>query len=110
MILASRYIVPKGYIAITLYPFVFVRYKALKKDKRLINHERIHLQQQLELLILPFYVLYVLEFFVRLLYYKSWHLAYTNISFEREAFVNDSNFNYLKNRRFWQFLKYMIYV
>lgn len=107
MILLSKYIVPKGYAAITLYPFVFIRDKSLKKDERLINHERIHLRQQLELLILPFYIFYVLEFLVRFIRYRNWHLAYVNISFEREAFINDCNMQYLKKRRFWQFLKYL---
>jgi len=107
MIFFSKYLVPKGYTGITIYPFVFLKSKALKQDKVLVNHEKIHLKQQLELLILPFYVWYVLEFLIRYLKYKNWHLAYKNISFEREAFCNDTNLDYLKSRTFWQFLKYL---
>ena len=47
MILISKYIVPKGYTGVTVYPFVFLKHKGLKKDDILINHERIHLRQQL---------------------------------------------------------------
>tara|TARA_R110002049_G_scaffold71370_1_gene183903 strand:- start:68437 stop:68631 length:195 start_codon:yes stop_codon:yes gene_type:complete len=57
--------------------------------------------------IVPFYIWYVLEFLVRLFQYKKWEIAYQNISFEREAFANESNLNYLKQRSFWQFLKYL---
>jgi len=107
MILFSKYFVPKGYNGITIYPFVFLKRKVLGQDKILVNHERIHLRQQIELLILPFYLWYVIEFLIRLFQYKTWHLAYKNISFEREAYSNEVNLNYLKSRRFWRFLKYV---
>jgi len=107
MILFSKYIVPKGYTGITIFPFVFLKDKALKNDLILINHEKIHLRQQLELLIVPFYVLYVLEFIVRYAQYNNWYLAYINLSFEREAYHNEGDLDYLKNRKFWSFLKYI---
>lgn len=107
MIIVSKYLVPKGYSGLTLFPFVFLKQKGLKHDAILINHERIHLKQQLELFILPFYVFYSVEFFIKLMVYKNWHLAYKNISFEREAYANESNLQYLKQRRFWHFLKYI---
>lgn len=107
MIRISKHIVPKGYTGITLFPFVFLKAVHLKNNKILVNHEKIHLKQQIELLILPFYVWYVLEFFVRLLQYKTWRLAYVNISFEREAYANEKQLEYLKNRPFWAFLKYL---
>jgi hypothetical protein len=86
---------------------VFLKRKGLCDDAVLLNHERIHLKQQLELLILPFYVIYLTEFLVRLIFYRNWNLAYKNISFEREAYRNESNFQYIKQRRFWHFLKYI---
>lgn len=99
--------VPKGYIGITIFPFVFLKSKALKLNATLINHEKIHLKQQLELLVFPFYVFYSIEFLVRLIHYKNWQIAYRNISFEREAYLNESNLDYLKQRSFWAFLKYL---
>ena len=106
MILISKYMVPKGYTGITLFPFVFLKDRSFKEDLVLLNHERIHLKQQLELLVLPFYLIYCLEFLVRLFKYKSWSLAYRNISFEHEAFTNEKDLDYLKSRSFWSFLKY----
>lgn len=97
---------PRGYIGMTVFPFMFLKTKALKGDDVLINHEKIHLKQQLELLIILFFVLYTLEFLFRLLQYKNWHLAYRNISFEREAYLNEKDLNYLKKRSFWSFVKY----
>ena len=107
MILCSRYLVPNGYLGLTIFPFVFLKNKKLKEDAQLINHEKIHLNQQLELLILPFFIWYVIEFLLRLCFYKNWDLAYRNISFEREAYANESNTKYMHQRKFWQFLKYI---
>lgn len=107
MILFSKYLVPKGYTRITIYPFVFLKHKKLKNDTVLINHEKIHLRQQIELLIVPFYIVYLLEFIVRLIKYRNWYVAYRNISFEREAYNNENDLNYLKSRSFWKFVKYM---
>ncbi len=107
MILISKYLVPKGYTGVTIYPFVFLKNHHLKKDTLLINHERIHLRQQLELLILPFYLFYMIEFAIRLIQYKSWKSAYRNISFEREAYGNEDDLEYLNTRKMWQFVKYI---
>jgi hypothetical protein len=60
-----------------------------------------------ELLVVPFYLVYGVEFLVRLFQYKKWHLAYRNISFEREAYANEMYLDYLKQRKFWSFLKYL---
>ncbi|WP_353780150.1 hypothetical protein [Winogradskyella sp. 3972H.M.0a.05] len=107
MVIISKYIVPKGYTGIALFPFVFLKEKYLISDATLINHEKIHLRQQLELLILPFYLFYFLEFALRLIQYKDWSIAYRNISFEREAYKNENDLDYLKSRSFWAFLKHL---
>ncbi|WP_298534218.1 hypothetical protein [uncultured Algibacter sp.] len=107
MIFISKFLVPKGYLGMTVFPFVFLKYNRLKKDVILVNHEKIHLRQQLELLVIPFYVVYLSEFIVRLIQFKNWNLAYRNVSFEQEAYINESNIEYLKNRKFWSFLKYL---
>ncbi len=107
MIICYKYAVPKGYIGLTIFPFIFLKHKKFRKNNALINHERIHLKQQLELFILPFFIWYGIEFLIRLLYYKKWNMAYSNISFEREAYHNESNLNYLNEKGFWKFLKYL---
>jgi hypothetical protein len=76
-------------------------------NKVFINHEKIHLRQQLELLILPFYVWYLVEYLFRLVQFKDRKKAYYNISFEREAYANEKNLHYLKQRSFWEFLKFI---
>ncbi|MDO6596079.1 hypothetical protein Q4512_04075 [Oceanihabitans sp. 2_MG-2023] len=106
MIFISKYMVPRGYTGITIFPFVFLKYTSLMKNKVLINHEKIHLRQQLELLIIPFYILYFIEFLIGLVQLRDWHQAYRNISFEREAYINENDLDYLKSRSFWKFLKY----
>ena len=103
----NKYLIPKGFRGLTAYPFVFLKYHADKENPVFINHERIHLRQQLELLILPFFIWYSLEYLFRLLKYNNKNHAYRNISFEREAYRNESNLDYLKNRRFFGFWKYL---
>ncbi|MBK8845417.1 MAG: hypothetical protein IPO27_02215 [Bacteroidetes bacterium] len=85
---------------ITLWPFILIHAR-YKTDTILLNHERIHLRQQIELLVLPFYVLYLLHYLVNLLRYQNHQLAYENIFFEREAFENESNPQYLKHRKWF---------
>ncbi|WP_111685412.1 hypothetical protein [Winogradskyella tangerina] len=106
MIFISKYLVPKGYVGLTIFPFMFLKHKRLKADEVLINHEKIHLRQQMELLVIPFFIIYGFEFVIRLIQYKSWKTAYRNISFEREAFQNEKNLNYLNTRSFWNFVCY----
>jgi hypothetical protein len=105
--IVSKYLFPKSYRGFALFPFIFIKYKSDKTNAAFINHEKIHLRQQLELLVLPFLIWYVLEFVFRLIQHKNWDLGYRNISFEREAYGNDFNPNYLKYRSFWSFLKYL---
>ena len=107
MVFISKYLVPNGYTGITLYPFVFLKHKTLKNNIVLLNHEKIHLKQQIEMLVLPFYIWYGFEFVLRFIQLKNWHAAYKNISFEREAYLNEKNLQYLNDRRFWRFLKYI---
>lgn len=105
MIFFSKFRLNK-YIAITICPFIFIN-KNYKGDVVLINHEKIHIKQQLELLWLPFFIWYFVEFFIRFLQYRNWHTAYLNISFEREAQQHEFDFEYLKNRKWFAFWKYL---
>ena len=76
----------KGFNAITHWPFVFY-----KKDSKVMRrHEEIHGAQQKELIIIFFYLAYFVEWIFK---------GYMNISFENEAYKNQSNINYLKERK-----------
>jgi len=98
---------------ISLFPFIILReiYRDgneawVKEGKRIINHEMIHLQQTLELLVIPFYILYVVEYIIKVFIYLD--KAYMSISFEREAHDNDDNLDYLKNRKRYNWIKRII--
>mgnify|MGYP003624425153 CR=1 FL=1 len=95
---------------VTLFPFIILReiyntsdYKNLAK--KVINHESIHIKQQQEMLVIPFYLWYGIEWFIKLFIYGS--KAYNNLSFEREAHVNENNPNYIIERKFWAWIKYL---
>lgn len=107
MIFVSKIFVPKGFMGITFYPFIFLKFSKDKDNAVFINHEKIHLRQQIEMLIIPFYVWYGIEYLIRIIQYKNKKRAYRNISFEKEAYQNENNLDYLKKRRFWRFLKYV---
>ena len=62
-------------------------------------HERIHLAQQRELGIIGFYIAYSLNYLINLIKYKDRQLAYKNIVFEKEAWFNENNHNYLNVRK-----------
>ena len=76
-------------------------------DKYVINHEKIHTAQQRELLFVFFYIIYFLEWLVRLVQYRHWMKAYYNISFEREAYSNADNLTYLQSRRRYAWFRYL---
>ncbi|MFJ1322920.1 hypothetical protein ACILDT_07905 [Capnocytophaga canis] len=103
--IVNRLLVPKGYSRITLFPFVFVSKKECLNDPQFLNHEKIHLQQQKELLVVFFYLWYVLDFLFKYIKYRNWQKAYHNIIFEREAYHNQDNLNYLNSRKRFAFLK-----
>jgi hypothetical protein len=106
-VIVAKYLIPKGYRGLTVFPFVFVKDQLDSSNEILIHHEKIHLRQQLELLVLPFFVWYLVEYAIRLLQYKNANLAYRNISFEREAYANESHLDYLKTRKIFRFLNYL---
>lgn len=91
---------------ITLFPFIVLRKPEYRFDERLINHEKIHLRQQLELLIIFFYLWYVMEYFYWLFKLKNHFLAYQSISFEREAYAMEADFDYLKKKKLWSFYQF----
>lgn len=106
------YILPKHFkiLAIVLFGFVFLnkRSKLLKNEELvvLLNHERIHIRQQLELLIFPFFIIYIAEWLILLLKYKNRDQAYRNIAFEKEAYNNADQLDYLNDRRPYAWLNY----
>lgn len=107
IVIVAKYLIPKGYLGFAFFPFVFLSSERYRADRVLLNHERIHLRQQLELLIVPFYIWYFSEYAMRWIRYRDASLAYKNISFEREAYANEQQDAYLRSRGFWSFLLYL---
>ena len=130
-------ILGKNIIGITLCPFgIYVKISYLTRQKT-INHESIHWAQQLEMIVagaiiavltailllsfnvfslwlltllafpfLFFYLWYVIEWFFRI--FINGNKAYVSLSFEREAYGNADNMEYLKTRKPFSWLRYMV--
>ena len=96
MIIKSK-LIPKG-ICVNLFGTFWAR-DISWIDKYVINHERIHTAQQRELLFICFYIFYLTEWLIRYFQDGNWHKAYMNISFEKEAYANGQNLDYLQNRK-----------
>lgn len=103
----------KGFAAINLFGILFVRNdcKAQVSD-RMINHESIHTAQMKEMLWIFFYLWYIIEWFIKLFKYGNSNEdgrgdAYHNISFEREAYDNEANQQYLNSRKHYSWWYYL---
>jgi hypothetical protein len=94
----------KGFAAINLFGVLFVR-KGEKLNEIKLNHERIHTAQMKELLYVGFYIWYFIEWLIELFRYGG--KSYYRNTFEREAYANDENLDYLKTRPFWGFWEYI---
>lgn len=98
------------FVGITLFPFIFIKkdyYDRVSEEKRekTIRHETIHFKQQIEMLVLFFYLWYGIEYLIKMVKYGE--DAYRNLSFEREAYENEKDINYLETRTVWSFIKYI---
>ncbi|MDE6415745.1 MAG: hypothetical protein K2K68_01810 [Duncaniella sp.] len=98
-------LIPDG-ICLNLFGIYLTRDKSWISVK-VINHEKIHDAQQRELLYIPFYILYLIEWLVKLLKYSNWNKAYYNISFEREAYRYGHDLSYLGRRKHYSWIKYL---
>jgi hypothetical protein len=90
-----------GVKGIVLWPFIIVNNKY---NKVLVNHEKIHMAQARELWVLGFYWLYFKNYFHNRKIFKGHKVlkhwwCYRNISFEKEAFGNQSKLDYLADRK-----------
>ena len=90
--------------AITLFGHVFTRktkaaltkWLNLPSGKKMANHERIHMIQanSFKTKYFGFYCVYLGEWVKNLFVYGANMDAYRNISFEREAYQNENDFDY----------------
>jgi hypothetical protein len=91
--------------AFSFGPFVWCEGEA---NERLRNHETIHFQQQVELLFVLQWVLYMFFWLWGVIFGKGDSVdAYFHNPFEREAYDNDGNLEYLETRPFYNWLQYI---
>lgn len=95
----------KGFKAINIFGMMFVR-KGKTINAYDLNHESIHTEQMKELAFIFYYPLYFIEWLVKLFVHKfKNHDAYRNISFEKEAYENEKDLEYLKARKRYNWFK-----
>jgi hypothetical protein len=109
-IIVNTFIPFNGFAAMNLFGLIFVRREWFENPllkqatfDKMIRHESIHTKQIIETGIIFFYIWYLLEWIVRLFMKGN---AYKSIVFEQEAYANELSIDYLKTRKFWNFLKY----
>jgi hypothetical protein len=94
-IFRNKYIPFRRFSAINLFGVLVVHHDVYL-SRTLMNHERIHTAQMRELGYVFFYVLYLLEWLMKLPFKGN---AYRRISFEREAYAFERDYEYLERRR-----------
>jgi hypothetical protein len=103
-IVRSRYLPPsRRHVAINLFGVFFV-HPNVHVNERIVNHERIHTAQMRELCYIPFYLIYLTEWLIRLMMKGN---AYMSISFEREAYRHEFEYDYLKHRKHYAWVKFI---
>lgn len=95
----------KGFAAINLFGILFVR-KGVKVSEEMINHEVIHTAQMKEMFYIIFYLWYIIEYIIRR-WNNTADEAYKKISFEREAYANENNKNYLAERKMYNWINFI---
>ena len=130
-------VIPVGYASsMTVWPLLFVRRKYMERLaqfpellERMRRHEAVHGEQQKEmlcaavalaallllvgcgwwsLLALPlFFWWYGAEWIVRSIQFRSFHVGYRNISYEREAYYFQDDVGYLERRRRWSWIRWL---
>ena len=87
-----------SYIADSSQPFLFVFCRGAA-TKKLKTHETIHFQQQLEMLFVFQWLMYLVFWIIGCIKYRNGKKAYYRNPFEQEAYDNEHNIDYLKNRK-----------
>lgn len=128
LVVRSLFIPSKKFSAVNLFGVVVVR-KEVEVTERLLNHERIHTRQMLEVMVLAlllsgvfiavdkwilallfillsYYMWYCVEYLINLIRFRKPIVAYRMIAFEKEAYENHHNYNYLKKRNLFNFISY----
>lgn len=97
----------KNYTGLSFFIFIWI-YKGRRRKKSIektIIHEIIHYKQQLELGFIFGFLVWGILMLRSLILYKD--KAYRNHPWEREAYDNQDDVDYLKNRKVFAWVKYL---
>ena len=100
------YVSPIEPFAVSFGPFIFC--KSTFPD-RTLRHETIHYHQQLELLFVFHWILYLVFHVKGMLTEKNGAQAYRQNPFELEAYDNDDDIDYLASRGMYSWVSYLKY-
>ena len=105
-VIENKIIPPKGYKAITIGPYIFIK-PGTKLSEKDYNHEAIHWEQYKETLVIGFFLIYVIEFIYKFIFVNrgEWKKTYHKLSMEKEAYLNQDNLDYIKNRKHYKWIK-----
>ena len=70
---------------IAIFPFIFIKEdpnRTAERERTLIEHEKIHIRQQLRGLLIGFYIKY---------FYYNWKYGYKNNPYELEAYAHQED-------------------
>jgi hypothetical protein len=88
--------------------FIFIWISNHERDQpRLIRHERIHFYQQVELLFIFHWLLYVTFYSILRLKGQRHYIAYRFNPFELEAYENDNDLTYGEKRKLFSWVRYL---
>lgn len=105
-----------GFSYMNLFGTLFTRKTSLSMKRSTLNHESIHTEQYKDLLYVFFLILYGIEWLIKIPFswfykqpanYRVTKVAYRSISLEQEAYYNQYDFNYLENRKRYNWIKYI---
>lgn len=114
-VIVNSFIPFEGYKYINLFGIIFTRNKNYVMTKKDENHESIHTLQMKWLGYILFYILYYLEWMIKIPFaifankgrYSLLAYAYRSISFEQVAYLHQTDYTYLENANPFEWLKYI---
>lgn len=96
-------------VPIDVYAFSFAIWVVCRgvMSEKTKNHETIHYRQQLEMLFVLQWIMYGLFHLIGLIRYRDGKTAYYENPFEREAYDNDQDLDYLQKRKHYAWVRYI---
>jgi hypothetical protein len=105
----TGFLLPGRFPAMCIWPFLLIRpVTNLPEISVILRHERIHARQQLEMVWLFFFLWYITEFLIRFLVLRDRMKAYPRLAHEREAYKHDNDPDYLKKRKPYAWIRYLM--